>query len=96
MKRKARNPHSLVSKRKNKENGSFHRKDFQESQQLRFGAFREGVFQKMPALEGAISERNCCEICSRKSPQNTEKNKKQSSAQRFLNDPFPKTPFFSC
>ena len=26
----------------------------------------------------------------------TQKDTKQSSAQRFLNDPFPKTPFFSC
>ena len=26
----------------------------------------------------------------------TQKNTKQSSAQRFLNDPLPKTPFFSC
>ena len=47
-------------------------------------------------IGGAVSERNFCEICRRKSPQNTEKNTKQSSAQRFLNDPFPKTPFFSC
>ena len=66
------------------------------NQQLRFGVFREGVFQKMPALDGAISERNFCEIFRRKSPQNTETHTKQSSAQRFLNDPFPKTPFFSC
>ena len=64
-------------------------------QQLRFGVFREGVFQKMPALEGQflkeIFVRFAGEIHLR-----TQKNTKQSSAQRFLNDPFPKTPFFSC
>ena len=64
-------------------------------QQLRFGVFREGVFQKMPALEGQLLK----EISVRFAGENhlrTQKNTKQSSAQRFLNDPFPKTPFFSC
>ena len=62
---------------------------------LRFGVFREGVFQKMPALEGQFLK----EISVRFAGENhlrTQKNTKQSSAQRFLNDPFPKTPFFSC
>ena len=61
-------------------------------QQLRFGVFREGVFQKMPALEGRFPK----EISVRFAGENylrTHKNTKQSSAQRFLNDPFPKTPF---
>ena len=65
------------------------------NQQLRFGVFREGVFQKMPALEGQFLK----EISVRFAGENhlrTQKNTKQSSAQRFLNDPFPKTPFFSC
>ena len=65
------------------------------TQKLRFGVFREGVFQKMPALEGQFLK----EISVRFAGENhlrTQKNTKQSSAQRFLNDPFPKTPFFSC
>ena len=60
--------------------------------QLRFGVFREGVFRKMPALEGQFLK----EIAVRFAGENhlkTQKNTKQSSAQRFLNDPFPKTPF---
>ena len=63
------------------------------SQQLRFGVSREGVFQKMLALEGQFLK----EISVRFAGENhlrTQKNTKQSSAQRFLNDPFPKTPFF--
>ena len=49
----------------------------------------------MPALEGQFLK----EISVRFAGENhlrTQKNKKktQSSAQRFLNDPFPKTPFF--
>ena len=157
-------------------------------QQLRFGVFREGVFQKMPALEGQISRGQkrhiniwhinffchhsppvcprdnpglsqgqtglpLCKImrkprfvpgttwvlslgqtgfvpgtiepgvdpsatgpkrlclCAFFLPENflkeisvrfagenhlrTQKNTKQSSAQRFLNDPFPKTPFLA-
>ena len=58
-----------------------------EPQQLRFGVFREGVFQKMPALEGQFLK----EISVRFAGENhlrTQKNTKQSSAQRFLNDPF--------
>ena len=49
----------------------------------------------MPALEGQSLK----EIAVRFAGENhlrTQKNTKQSSAQRFLNDPFPKTPFFSC
>ena len=61
-------------------------------QQLRFGVFREGVFQKMPAFGGAISERNFCEICRRKSAQNTEKHKTKLCAEvperPLLGDPF--------
>ena len=63
-------------------------------QQLRCGVFREGVFQKMPALKGQFLK----EISVRFAGENhlrTQKNTKQSSAQRFLNDPFPKTPSFS-
>ena len=63
-------------------------------QQLRFGVFREGVFQKMPAIGGAISERNCYEICRRKSPQNTEKHKRKLCAE-VPERPLPKDPFFS-
>ena len=62
---------------------------------LRFGVFREGVFQKMPALEGQFLK----ELSVRLAGENhlrTQKNTKQSSAQRFLNDPFPKTPSLSC
>ena len=62
-------------------------------QQLRFGVFREGVFQKMPALEGQFPK----EISVRFAGENhlrTQKNTKQSSAQRFLNDPFQR-PLFS-
>ena len=47
----------------------------------------------MPALEGQFLK----EISVRFAGENhlrTQKNTKQSSAQRFLNDPFPKTPFF--
>ena len=61
-----------------------------------FWGFSRGGFPENACIGGAISERNCCEIRRRKSPQNTEKQQKKSSAQRFLNDPFPKTPFFSC
>ena len=46
----------------------------------------------MPALEGQFLK----EISVRFAGENhlrTQKNTKQSSAQRFLNDPFPKTPF---
>ena len=57
-----------------------------------FWGFSRGGFPENACIGGTISERNFCEICRRKSPQNTEKHK-QSSAQRFLNDPFPKTPF---
>ena len=70
-------------------------KNAKKFQQLRFGVFCEGVFQKMPALEGQFLK----EISVRFAGENhlrTQKNTKQSSAQRFLNDPFPKTPFFSC
>ena len=46
----------------------------------------------MPALEGEFLK----EVSVRFAGENhlrTQKNTKQSSAQRFLNDPFPKTPF---
>ena len=61
-----------------------------------FWGFSRGGFPENACIGGAISERNFCEIRRRKSPHNTEKHTKQSSAQRFLSDPFPKTPFFSC
>ena len=50
-----------------------------------FGGFSRGGFPENACIGGATSERNCCEICRRKSPQNIEKHTKQSSAQRFLN-----------
>ena len=59
------------------------------------GFFARVFFQKMPALEGQFLK----EVSVRFAGENhlrTQKNTKQSSAQRFLNDPFPKTPFFSC
>ena len=61
--------------------------------QLRFGVFRKGVFQKMPAFGAAISEGNFCEICRRKSPQNTEKHKTKLCAE-VPERPLPKDPFF--
>ena len=50
-----------------------------------FWGFSRGGFPENACIGGAISERNFREICRRKAPQNTEKNPKQSSAQRFLN-----------
>ena len=58
-----------------------------------FWGFSRGGFPENACIGWAVSERNFWEICRRKSPQNTE-NTKQSSAQRFLNDPLPKDPFF--
>ena len=89
-------PHPKISGPKSLGLGSFFFPDlYLFIQQLRFGVFREGVFQKMPALQGQF----LTEISMRFAGENhlrTQKNTKQSSAQRFLNDPFPKTPFFSC
>ena len=68
---------------------------YYENQQLRFGVFREGVFQKMLALEGQFLKEISVRFAG-ESHLRTQKNTKQSSAQRFLNDPFPTTPFFSC
>ena len=47
--------------------------------------------RKMPALDGAVSERNFCEICRRKSPQNTEKHKTKLCAE-VPERPLPKDP----
>ena len=66
------------------QNGCIH---FHIIQQLRFGVFREGVFQEMPALEGQALK----DISVRFAGENhlrTQKNTKQNSAQRFLKDPF--------
>ena len=51
-------------------------------QQLRFGVFREGVFQKMPALEGQFLK----EIAVRFAGENHLRTQK--------NTPLPKDPFF--
>ena len=59
------------------------------------GFFARGVFQKMPALEGQFLK-NISVRFAGENHLRTPKNTKQSSAQRFLNDPFPKTPFSSC
>ena len=63
------------------------------TQQLRFGVFREGSSRKCLHWRGNFSPANFCEICRRKNHLRAQKSTKQSSAQRFLNDPFPKTPF---
>ena len=47
----------------------------------------------MPALEGQFLKEISVRFAG-ENPLRTQKNTKQSSAQRFLNDPFPKTPFF--
>ena len=46
----------------------------------------------MPALEGQFLKEISVRFAG-ENPLRTQKNTKQSSAQRFLNDPFPKTPF---
>ena len=78
--------------------GIFH--SFRRALKINFSAaafwvFREGVFQKMPALEGQFLKEISPEICRRKSPQNTGEHKIKLCSE-VLNDPFPKTPFFSC
>ena len=64
-----------------------------QSQQLRLGVFREGGFPENACIGGAVSERNFCEICRRKSPQNTEKHKTKLCAE-VPERPLPKEPFF--
>ena len=58
-----------------------------------FGGFSRGGFPENACIGGAISERNFCEICRRKSPQNTEKHKTKLCAE-VPERPLPKDPFF--
>ena len=59
-----------------------------------FWGFSRGGFPENACIEGAISERNFCGICRRKSPQNTEKHKTKLCAE-VPERPLPKDPFFS-
>ena len=58
-----------------------------------FWGFSRGGFPENACIGGAISERNFCEICRRKSPQNTEKHKTKLCAE-VPERPLPKDPFF--
>ena len=58
-----------------------------------FWGFSRGGFPENACIGGAISERNCCEVCRRKSPQNTEKHKTKLCAE-VSERPLPKDPFF--
>ena len=58
-----------------------------------FWGFSRGGFPENACIGGAISERNVCEICRRKSPQNTEKHKTKLYAE-VPERPLPKNPFF--
>ena len=58
-----------------------------------FWGFSRGGFPKNTCIGGAIAERNFCEICRRKSPQNTEKHKTKLCAE-VPERPLPKDPFF--
>ena len=58
-----------------------------------FWGFSRGGFPENACIEGAISERHFCEICRRKSPQNTEKHKTKLCAE-VPERPLPKDPFF--
>ena len=61
------------------------------SQQLRFGVFCEGVFQKMPALEGQFLK----EITVRFAGENSEHRKhKTKLCAEVPERPLPKDPFF--
>ena len=57
--------------------------------------FSRGGFTENAGIGGAMSERHFCEICRRKSPQNTEKHKTKPCAE-VPERPLPKDPFFSC
>ena len=58
-----------------------------------FWGFSRGGFPENACIAGAISERNFCEICRRKSPQNIEKHKTKLCAE-VPERPLPKDPFF--
>ena len=58
-----------------------------------FWGFSRGGFPENACIGGAISERNFCEICRRKSPQNTEKHKTKLCTE-VPERPLPKDPFF--
>ena len=58
-----------------------------------FWGFSRGGFPENACIGGAISERSFCEICRRKSPQNTEKHKTKLCAE-VPEQPLPKDPFF--
>ena len=58
-----------------------------------FWGFSRGGFPENACIGGAISERNLCEICRIKSPQNTEKHKTKLCAE-VTERPLPKDPFF--
>ena len=59
-----------------------------------FWGFSRGGFPENACIGGAISERNFCEICRRKSPQNTEKKHKTKLCAEVPERPLPKDPFF--
>ena len=58
-----------------------------------FWGFSRGGFPENACIGGATSERNFCEICRRKSPQNTEKHKTKLCAE-VPERPLLKDPFF--
>ena len=58
-----------------------------------FWGFSRGGFPENACIGGAVSERNFCEICRRKSSQNTEKHKTKLCAE-VPERPLPKDPFF--
>ena len=60
-----------------------------------FWGFSRGGFPENACIGGQFLKEISVRFAGEK-PLRTQKNTKQSSAQRFLNDPFPKTPFFSC
>ena len=61
-----------------------------------FWGFSRGGFPENACIGGAVSERNFCEICRRKSPQNTEKHKTKLSAEVPERPPSQRPLFFSC
>ena len=66
---------------------------FCKTQQLRFGVFREGVFQKMPALEGQFLKKNSVRFAG-ENHLRTQKNTKQKLCAEVPERPLPKDPFF--
>ena len=67
------------------------------TQQLRFGVFREGVFQKMPALEGKnFWRKKFCEICAQKSTSEHRKTQNKALRRGSWTTPSQRPLFVSC